>query len=49
MARSRKVRVWLDNGMHTRSLTWPGVDPTNSQIRSLFFRHIETIEGVDNA
>ena len=43
MARSKHVEVTFHNGMRTRALTWPGDDPKDSTIRSIFFRSIADI------
>lgn len=44
MAQRKHVEVLFHNGMRTRALTWPGDSPTDSTIRSIFFRAIRSIE-----
>lgn len=43
MARSKHVEVTFHNGMRTRDLTWAGDNPSDSTIRSIFFRSIADI------
>lgn len=43
MARSKHVEVTFYNGMRTRALTWRGDNPSDSTIRSIFFRSIADI------